>query len=431
MNLGLRAILYTVRKWKKTLLVFFLLLAITTLVLSGLAIADAQEEQAEEVRGTTGASFTVERNLSTGGWANDSDGTYSTQELITKDMIQKIASVEGITGYDASNGGVPTLYDEEGNNLSLSPDGFAYYAYGAYNSEFNSLFVSGRFELVEGSHITEDVTDGIILSRESVEKNGLKIGDKITGIINPEYNDPEVEMELIGVFDIVADKDDTINMYDASTYWDYNQYAFCSNSVMEALAVNYSDDGIERAFFYVEDAAQLDNVIKNVQHIDSINWNNFIITANDEVYQNISSALSDTGTLITTLYHCHNRCEHGSDYPDPLHVHPQPETGNRHFTGGGYRQACGDSPICAGNPTDRGGGLSAGLPIQQAGCRCPGYAVRQGGGECHRHTGAFHAGGYRGRYPAGGGGAGVQYFSLAVKAQADFGADGVKEGEMI
>ena len=52
MNLGIRAILYSARKWKKTLLVFCLLLAITTLVLSGLAIADAQEEQAEEVRGT-------------------------------------------------------------------------------------------------------------------------------------------------------------------------------------------------------------------------------------------------------------------------------------------------------------------------------------------------------------------------------------------
>ena len=48
MNLGIRAILYSARKWKKTLLVFCLLLAITTLVLSGLAIADAQEEQAEE-----------------------------------------------------------------------------------------------------------------------------------------------------------------------------------------------------------------------------------------------------------------------------------------------------------------------------------------------------------------------------------------------
>ena len=66
-NLGIRAFLYTARKWKKSLLLFCLLLSITTLVLSGLAIADAQEKQTEEMRGTTGASFTVERNLSTGG----------------------------------------------------------------------------------------------------------------------------------------------------------------------------------------------------------------------------------------------------------------------------------------------------------------------------------------------------------------------------
>ena len=39
-NLGIRAVLHTVRKWKKTLLLFCLLLFITTLVLSGLAIED-------------------------------------------------------------------------------------------------------------------------------------------------------------------------------------------------------------------------------------------------------------------------------------------------------------------------------------------------------------------------------------------------------
>lgn len=38
-----------------------------------------------------------------------------------------------------------------------------------------------------------------------------------------------------------------------------------------------------------------------MQGISSINWNNYKITANDEVYQNISSALSDTNTLVTTL----------------------------------------------------------------------------------------------------------------------------------
>ena len=58
---------------------------------------------------------------------------------------------------------------------------------------------------------------------------------------------------------------------------------------------------IRDSYYYVTDAAQLENVIRKVQSISSINWNNYKITANDEVYQNISSALSDTGTLITTL----------------------------------------------------------------------------------------------------------------------------------
>ena len=124
MNLGIRAILYSARKWKKTLLVFCLLLFITTLVLSGLAIADAQEEQAEEVRGTTGASFTVERNLSTGGWASENGGSYSTQEFISEEMIQEIASVEGVAGYDASTGCLPQLSNAAGESLSLESFSF-------------------------------------------------------------------------------------------------------------------------------------------------------------------------------------------------------------------------------------------------------------------------------------------------------------------
>ena len=268
-NLGIRAILYSARKWKKTLLVFCLLLAITTLVLSGLAIADAQEEQAEEVRGTTGASFTVERNLSTGGWASGNSGSYSTQEFISEEMLQKISSVDGVAGYDAAVVSMPSYYNEAGEELVNGNVINSYYTYGSINTEYNQLFSSGRFELVEGSHITENVKNGLIISKENAERNGIKIGDKVTGINDPNNGDPEVDMEIVGFFDIVADKNDEATMYDASTLWDY--------------------------------AAQLDNVIAEVQNISSINWDNFIITANDEVYQNISSALSDTGTLITTL----------------------------------------------------------------------------------------------------------------------------------
>ena len=364
MNLGIRAILYSARKWKKTLLVFFLLLAITTLVLSGLAIADAQEEQAEEVRGTTGASFTVERNLSTGGWASENGGSYSTQEFISEEMIQEIASVEGVADYDASTGCLPQLSNAAGESLSL--ESFSFYAYGSFNSQYNSLFVSGQLALVEGSHITENMTNGILLSRECVEKNGLQLGDTVIGKIwDPNYNNPEVEMELVGVFDLVADKEDEANMYDDSSLWDFTEYAFCSNDATTAMAAEYSDGGgIEDAFFYVTDAAKLNNIIADVQKISSINWNNYTITANDEVYQNISQRPFRYRHPDYHSHHCHYCCEHGTDYPDPLHVHPQPETGNRNPAGGGYCQACGDSPVCAGNPADRGGGLPAGLPLQ-------------------------------------------------------------------
>ena len=211
MTLGTRAVLHTARKWKKTLLLFCLLLFITTLVLSGLAIADAQEEQAEELRGTTGASFSVERDVSTGGWTTESHGTYSTQDFITEDMIQEIASVEGITAYDASIISMPALYTESG--MELPSKTWGYYIYGSINSEYNSLFLSGRFRLIDGSHITKDMENGIIISQEIAEQNGLEIGDSLTGIINPDIDDPAVDIEIVGIFDVVADKDLSANMY--------------------------------------------------------------------------------------------------------------------------------------------------------------------------------------------------------------------------
>ena len=48
-----------------------------------------------------------------------------------------------------------------------------------------SCFCRGRFELVEGTHITDDMTNSIIISRELAEWNGLKVGDTLTGVLLP------------------------------------------------------------------------------------------------------------------------------------------------------------------------------------------------------------------------------------------------------
>ena len=307
MKLGIRAVLYTIRKWKKTMLIFCLLLSITTLVLSGLAIVDAQEEQAEEVRGTTGASFTVERNVSTGGWSSGSGGSYSTQEYLTADMMEKIAEVDGIKGYNASIRTILCLSDSNGNWLEqMNPTGHAmvdcqFYSYGCINSEYHSLFLSGALVMCEGRGIDTSIDNGIIISKEMAEKHGLKVGDTIQAVNNPLSSDKTRELKIIGLFEIVADKTDERNNYNEASYYDYANNAFVSEAAMKDLLENYADVGYAAADFFVTDPKQLEVIIQQVQNIDSINWNNFQIIANDEVYQNISASLSNTGTLITTL----------------------------------------------------------------------------------------------------------------------------------
>ena len=184
MNLGTRAARRVVRKRKQSLLMLLLLFAIAALVMSGLAVRDAQGDQAEGLRGTVGASFTVERDISTGGWS----GGYSTQEFISEDMIRQIAAVDGIEGYDATLITLPDIFNGEGEELAH--DDYSFYNYGSYNSQYHELFLSGRFELVEGTHITDDMSGSIIVSREVAERNGLKLGDTVTGIYYPENDTP-------------------------------------------------------------------------------------------------------------------------------------------------------------------------------------------------------------------------------------------------
>jgi putative ABC transport system permease protein len=307
MNLGTRAVLYTVRKWKKTLLVFCLLLAITTLVLSGFAIADAQEKQAEEVRGTTGASFTVSRNTATGGWSSDGGGSYSTQEYLTTDRMESIAAINGIEGYNASIRTILCLSDRQGQWLEqMEPTGHAivdcqFYSYGCINSKYHSLFLSGAMVMCEGKTIDSSVKNGIVISKDIADKHDLKVGDTIQAVNNPLSDDKTMNLEIVGLFEVVADKTDERNNYNESSYYEYTNNAFVSEAAMKKLLENYADVGYASADFFVTDPERLESIIHEVQKIHTIDWNNFLITANDEVYQNISNALSDTGTLITTL----------------------------------------------------------------------------------------------------------------------------------
>ena len=294
MNLGIRAILYSARKWKKTLLVFCLFLAITTLVLSGLAIADAQEEQSEELRGVTGASFTVSAN---NGY---------TLQPVTDEMIEEIAAIDGVESYNTSQYTIANLYNQD--TLMKGTDereGVAdlFYATGCLDSEYSPMFLTGALRLTEGRHVTEG-DGGIILYEGLADKYGLSLGDTLE-IKNGNPDDPLVECEIAGLFEVIADGDDEqATMAKPSTLFDYKDYVFVNMDTMSAVSAPYTvseGNGIDSVDFFVSDAAKLESIVQEVQNISSIDWDSYYVTVNNEVYKRISSGISDTSTLVTTL----------------------------------------------------------------------------------------------------------------------------------
>ena len=304
-NLGIRAVLHTVRKWKKTLLLFCLLLFITTLVLSGLAIADAQEEQSEELRGVTGASFTVNAN---NGY---------TLQPVTDEMIEEIAAIDGVESYNTSQYTIANLYNQD--TLMKGTDeregvadlfyatgcGVAdlFYATGCLDSEYSPMFLTGALRLTEGRHVTEG-DGGIILYEGLADKYGLSLGDTLE-IKNGNPDDPLVECEIAGLFEVIADgADEQATMAKPSTLFDYKDYVFVNMDTMSAVSAPYTvseGNGIDSVDFFVSDAAKLEGIVQEVQNSTSIDWNSYYITVNNEVYERISSSIADTTTLVTTL----------------------------------------------------------------------------------------------------------------------------------
>lgn len=315
MNLFTRSIKYLIRKWKTSLLLLLIVFVTSVLVLSGLAVLNAEEEKTEELKEATGTSFSVERNYESGGMETDEKGnTYLTSDAITEDMIEEIANIEGIKGYNATVDSISCILKDD-EYLPHSRDDLVGWdevdshtlSITNINSEYSNYFTSHIFELVEGEHITQDTENAIIISEEYAKKNNLKIGDTLTVVNDPQNDDPFVDVEVIGIFRVMgdsADESDDKKIYDLAGYFVYNDYVFLSGDLADKLYVNYDDVGSGQfnvVDFYIENPDNLDSIIQDVQNIKDINWNNFYIYANDEVYQNASSSINNTSTLIIAL----------------------------------------------------------------------------------------------------------------------------------
>lgn len=336
-----RAVLYVWRKRSRTITLFIIFLCVSTLILSGFTILDASEDTSKELRESTGSGFTLKQNLANASKKQLKSGSYMLeQDGISEKMLRDIALIDGIKGYNAKSNSIPDLQDDQkkGRSTIVFSDMFAtdpflknaVSAQGSIDSSYDSFFTERKFALTEGRHINKNDKNKIIISNELAKKYNYKIGDTLYLGISDALADAEkaegfkveknsVGFEIVGLFDIKTEQTDSAYSQffggeDAaggkelmSQYELYENYMFCDMNGFKDIWSTYPSmheqysAGFADADFFVSDPKNLDNILAQVKKIKSVDWKNFEINVNDEVYQAASGSMNNVEKLVTTM----------------------------------------------------------------------------------------------------------------------------------
>jgi len=297
-----RAFLYTVRKKVKTVILFLLLLAMSTFTLTGLSIYKAADDSALSLRRSVGGSIRLELDDSNkanwqyqqaaGGMMVEYAGT-----PITDKDIQKIMSIDGVKAYNGIGDG--SVYAKDFDFIS----GFNFGAGSDYsrlpsvtNSEYFNFFTRKMFQLIDGRHIKEDDDHAVLISSAVAEKNNLKIGDTVTVQCCYDSGDyPDVKLTVVGTYEY---KGDTDSFHTTST--DKRNRLIIDHKAMQEIMqrdeIQY-DNGID---FFVDDPREIDRIAGEIKNLD-LDWDCFALTVDNSAYEAVAASLLSMQKLTVWL----------------------------------------------------------------------------------------------------------------------------------
>lgn len=296
-----RAFLYTMRKKTKTLILFLVLVTISTFILTGLSIYKAADDSALSLRQSVGGSIRLELDennrknwqyqQAAGGMLVDYVGS-----PITDEDIQKIMSIDGIKAYNGLGDG--SVFAKDFSFIS----GFSFGAGSDYSrlpsvtdSEYFNFFTRKAFQLVEGRHIKEGDDHVVLISTAIAEKNALKLGDTITvQCCYDSGNYPDVSLTIIGIYAYEADNEFNTTSTDKRNRLIIDHKAM--QEIMQRDMIQY-DNGVD---FYVDDPREMERIASQIKALD-LDWDSFTLTMDNSAYEAVASPLTAMQNLIVWL----------------------------------------------------------------------------------------------------------------------------------
>ena len=296
---------FVVRKKLKTLIMFGILLCLSTVMLSMVAVKGSTDAAASQVGQQLKAGFTLENNR------KNNPGTPRGGGVVKETDIDAVKGVSGVSDHlrrmslTADLVGAKPLklpnsqrdYDAQKEKLFGNLVG----GYGENNTELDVNFRSGSLKLSQGRHINESDVNKAIIHEDLAKANGLKIGDKLTLKANPEDADnvykstEEVEVEIVGLFsgENIKPAQTRVELVQNSVYTDVTTTKQLAK-FPEGKEI-YTD-----ATFFVESAGKLDEVMKQAGQL-GVDWKNFQLSKTNQILAGVTGTVQSIYKLVDTM----------------------------------------------------------------------------------------------------------------------------------
>ncbi|MGJ9483363.1 ABC transporter permease [Actinotignum sp. GS-2025f] len=306
MTLAGRAWRYVTRKHIRTLLLFIIITAVVTVLVSAGAVKTASAAAGRDAERTLGSGFVLENSPYNSGTPRGG-GTVKPAD------VERIAALPGVDCFtarqdvtaDLVGAKVARLDRQEYDAKREAQLGNAVSVRGVSASADETNIRSGTLELVAGRHITREDKNKAIIHEDLARLNGLTVGSKLTLRGNPyDYDNTkkstaEVTVEIVGLVrgDNPQPAARRLELFANAVYTDLATtralYAYTPETEI------YQD-----TTFFVTEGADSETVMNEARGLP-IDWRNYQLTRTSQLLTGITGAVAGvqsvmTGAIITT-----------------------------------------------------------------------------------------------------------------------------------
>ena len=297
-----RAWHFITRKKMKTLIMTVILILISSVILSGLAIKNATDQAASEIGKKVQSAFVLENN------ARYNLGTPRGAGTVKNKDIEQIAKLDGVTG---SVRRMDALVDLKNAKQIRLPGGASDYDakkekeygeavnfMGVNESAHELKFRTETFKLVAGRHITENDKFKVLVHEDFAKQNNLKIGSKLKVQANPydpdnlQKSHESAEVEIVGIFSGKNSRKAAVRseLFENIFYTDLA-------TTRKVNKVNLDNEIYQNVTFFAKDISTMGKVLEQAKKLP-VDWKMYQLTKSEQELAGITSTLSGIYGLV-------------------------------------------------------------------------------------------------------------------------------------